>query len=288
MDNIIDLVRNNLLTVGFVVIVVYLLYRLNVVETMADTSASAIREQVKDVYQVDVVAIKNLGDLANQILTADGKLVLPYDVEIQGNLDIDSSFTAKKGDIRLTTAGGKTFFQSRHNDIIFSDINQSSAGNKNLQTAGTGVFGEAKIGTSGKFGKGYAELSHKSHFGTNKYTLGMNGSGAWLNGNDGVYIRARGMEKLDLPHHSTGKLTTFHHGNVKINNSLEVNKNIKSNERIYMGGNPVIGHKDNIALVNKSSNRKGILHAADANNNVVWSGVTAPRNDYDKWIINKV
>ena len=64
-------------------------------EQMTDTTDTNIRDMVKEVYQVDVQAIKNLGDLAKQIYSTgeEGTLELPGNLKINGNLIVDGTST---------------------------------------------------------------------------------------------------------------------------------------------------------------------------------------------------
>ena len=91
-------------------VVVYLLYKMMVVEKMTDDvlSDKNVHQIVKDTYQFDIQAIRNLGDLSKKIFDKDnGKLVFSHDVEIRGGKLVVSN---DKGHERciISGVGGKT------------------------------------------------------------------------------------------------------------------------------------------------------------------------------------
>lgn len=91
-------------------VVVYLLYKMMVVEKMTDDvlSDENVHQIVKDTYQFDIQAIRNLGDLAKKIFDKDnGKLIFSHDVEIRGGKLVVSN---DKGHERciISGVGGKT------------------------------------------------------------------------------------------------------------------------------------------------------------------------------------
>lgn len=68
-------------------LVFYTLYKTKTIEKNTDLNETNIREQIKSVYQADVQAIKNLGDLASKMINVEGNtLTLPYNVKIEGSL----------------------------------------------------------------------------------------------------------------------------------------------------------------------------------------------------------
>ena len=86
-----------------IVLIFYVVYRLNVIEKMSETTDDSIRSAIKEVYKVDVQAIKHLGDLAQEIYNHDtGELVLDHDVKIKGKLTTTGDAFIKDGAIKLT------------------------------------------------------------------------------------------------------------------------------------------------------------------------------------------
>jgi len=78
------------------VILIFQFYNKNSIEKMSNgTTPEDIRQIVKDVYKADVVALKNIGDVAASLLSADKKkLTLPFDeVEISGKLNMKGDIT---------------------------------------------------------------------------------------------------------------------------------------------------------------------------------------------------
>lgn len=77
-------------------LVFYTLYKTKTIEKNTDLNETNIREQIKSVYQADVQAIKNLGDLASKMINVEGNtLTLPYNVKIEGSLVSTNTIEAK-------------------------------------------------------------------------------------------------------------------------------------------------------------------------------------------------
>ena len=87
----------------FIILILYIFNISSSIEKMTEsTSDDNIRSAIKDVYEVDVKAIRNLGNLAKDILNNKGELKLPYDVKITGNLTTTGDAFIKDGAIKLT------------------------------------------------------------------------------------------------------------------------------------------------------------------------------------------
>lgn len=99
LDDIIkNLTWKDIILIVLTISVLYQFYRLNYIERMSDNNSDDIRNVVKEVYQVDVQAIKNLGDLSKQILDNNGTLTLPYKVKIEGGLEVNDNLTINEGE----------------------------------------------------------------------------------------------------------------------------------------------------------------------------------------------
>ena len=218
-------------------VIIYLLYKMMVVENMTDDvlNDKNIHQIVKDVYQIDIQAIRNLGDLSKKIFDQDnGKLILPHDVEIRGNITATGTgqfgvakigtgwgggaeFTHKDGfntrnytlrsygtgDAFVNVPSGKTIY-FRQNDEDKATIKSQKVNTNgveirgNITATGTGQFGVAKIGTG--YGSG-AEFTHKDGFNTRNYTLRSYGTGdAFVNVPSGktIYFRQNDEDKATI------------------------------------------------------------------------------------------
>ena len=78
---------------------------------------------------MDVLAIKNLGDLSNKILNANGTLEIPANVKITSNLETDSyiTFNKGKGILREVNNAGAIYLKDKNNNnaIILKANNDS-------------------------------------------------------------------------------------------------------------------------------------------------------------------
>lgn len=86
----------NYLLIGVIlVIVIYFNYKIKSIEKMSNTSPEDIRQVVKEVYKADVIALKNIGDVAASLLSPDKKkLTLPFDeIEMIGDLNVKKNIT---------------------------------------------------------------------------------------------------------------------------------------------------------------------------------------------------
>jgi hypothetical protein len=85
MIKIIDFLSENIIfifSILMIFIIIYLLYRTNKMEKFAVTSASnnmndMIVKAINDQYSVDISAMRNLGSIANNILTNKDVLTIP-------------------------------------------------------------------------------------------------------------------------------------------------------------------------------------------------------------------
>ena len=114
LTNFLNRIKENISWKDLVIIilVLYLLYKVSVVEKMADTTDNSIRETIKDVYQVDVQAIKNLGDVAKTLLNPEKTdLILPYNVKIEGKLDTTGDIKSTGANIALVDEEGNDRFR---------------------------------------------------------------------------------------------------------------------------------------------------------------------------------
>jgi len=92
------------LLIGIILVLfIYFNSKISTIEKMSNTDATTIREAVKEVYKADVIALKNIGDVASSLLSSDKKkLTLPFDeVEITGDLNVKKNI-GLNGDIRFT------------------------------------------------------------------------------------------------------------------------------------------------------------------------------------------
>ena len=169
-------------------------------EKMANVSKTDIKNAVKEVYDADVEAIRNLSGLATN-LTQNGKLVIP------GGLEIDGEVTMKKG-LKITgrldgqgsncleLVGGLkvnngTVVINRSDDYRALDV-IAKGGIKvtgDVNAEGNGYFGPAYIGKHAKNNSNYAQFSHKDRTGKSDYAL--------LQKNDGnTYMNASKSKNL--------------------------------------------------------------------------------------------
>lgn len=95
----------------------YLFYKNKAIEKMTESTNPSAQTIVSN---ENLMAIKNLGDLAAEMISPDGNtLTLPYDVEIQGDLNVTST-ESNKGKItsknsitttsNLVAKGGRLYF----------------------------------------------------------------------------------------------------------------------------------------------------------------------------------
>jgi hypothetical protein len=105
----------NIIILGLILL---LFYRLKPVEKMTDTD---MRKIVKEVYDADVQAIKNLGDVANTLLSPDKKtLTLPFEnVILNGNLQTKGT-TNVNGNLNVNNNASFGINSGRRLDIISS------------------------------------------------------------------------------------------------------------------------------------------------------------------------
>jgi len=96
--------NTNYLLIGIIlVIVIYFNYKIKSIEKMSNTDATTIREAVKEVYKADVIALKNIGDVASSLLSSDKKiLTLPFDevkfagkIFTKGDINTDANINVK-------------------------------------------------------------------------------------------------------------------------------------------------------------------------------------------------
>jgi len=89
-----------LLVLGIVIGYVFMLYKIEKVESMADVgNLDQIKEAVKQVYMADVEAIRNLSNVATQLQA--GGLTVPGDLTTKGKLNVNSNITANSGDFHI-------------------------------------------------------------------------------------------------------------------------------------------------------------------------------------------
>ena len=104
--------------------IVYSYFKNKSLEKMTDDSTFS---------PVHLTAIRNLGNVAASMISADGgTLTLPYNVKVNGKLDINSSLTTNNESVRLTVWNGKAYLQTNQDTWTFADI-YSANGTKNLE-----------------------------------------------------------------------------------------------------------------------------------------------------------
>ena len=69
------------------------------VEKMSNTD---IENKIKEIYQIDVDAIRNLSKLAND-LTLNNKLIIPGGLEVQGPLTVNKNITTETLKVKSKT-----------------------------------------------------------------------------------------------------------------------------------------------------------------------------------------
>ena len=83
-----------LIILGIVIGYVFMLHRIDKVESMADVAISdQVKEAVRQVYLADVEAIRNLSNIATQLQT--NGLTVPAHMNIKGKMNIGSNTNAK-------------------------------------------------------------------------------------------------------------------------------------------------------------------------------------------------
>lgn len=209
-------------------LIALLFYRTRNVEGNENVSGNHenIREQIKQVYQADVQAIKNLGDLAGKMFNPEsGKLVLPYDVQIDGEL-ITSGATKISGPLKLLDSltfygdsGGSTADQ-----YIKARINSNGNANFNGQLS-VGVDDSIVISNTDKRGN----ITFKSKNGETTLLRGYNnGTGIAVNGSDSKFV-FQGQCEVDK------ELTVK--GNISGEKNLTINKNATIRDNLSVGPN---------------------------------------------------
>ena len=123
----------------FVLLLIYVIYKNKSLEKMTDDSTFS---------PVHLTAIKNLGSVAASMISADGgTLTLPYNVKVNGKLDINSSLTTNNESIRLTVWNGKAYLQTNQDTWTFANT-YSSGGTKNLENVNN-LTASGNLSTSG-------------------------------------------------------------------------------------------------------------------------------------------
>ena len=101
-------------------LVFYTLYKTKTIEKNTDLNETNIREQIKSVYQADVQAIKNLGDLASRMINVEGNMLkLPYDVQIEGELIVDKNINLSKGGSLKSLGKNRRFVLASNDDNFY-------------------------------------------------------------------------------------------------------------------------------------------------------------------------
>ena len=277
--NLISDIRKNISIKDIIIIllIIYLLYRLNVVENMTDTTNENIRDTIKDVYQVDVQAIKNLGDVAKVLLNPEKTdLILPYNVKIEGKFETTGDIKSA-GDIKSTGANislvdeeGRDRFrihETQGNSYIDSrgSLNLRDASDvgrrTNVNTGNVESTGEIKGKISGTGteallpGFRFTTAGNDAYIQTNK-TGGIIFSKVGTG--DEINIRAQNISAIDavsagngaisMNPNTYGKAGIYAPGGINIGDSLYVGGNINSGGVVE--GNQVKAN-DKIILQNK-------------------------------------
>ncbi|ADO67143.1 hypothetical protein crov110 [Cafeteria roenbergensis virus] len=194
-NNLINILKNNITWKDLIILflVVYLLYKINVVEKMSDSTSENIRQTVKDVYQVDVQAIKNLGEVAKTLLDANDTLTLPFKVKITGGLEVDDQIIVNEGtnpDLLMLKHSNKDYLYynkdgmlgktNLENSDAINKLNISQVGNINatgdILTTGQNIA----IKRDGKY------MSRLHHNGADCYMDYMGNLIIRQNNNDGI------------------------------------------------------------------------------------------------------
>lgn len=235
------------------------------VEKMSNTD---IENKIKEIYQIDVDAIRNLSKLAND-LTLNNKLIIPGGLEIQGPLtvnknittetlkvksktELDDEVTMKKG-LKITgtlheqgsncleLVGGLsvkngTVLINRSDNYRALDV-VAKGGVRvtgDVTAEGNGYFGPAYIGKYGKTRSDYAQFSHIKMTGTNQYAIVHHEGGRTI-------LNAASGKTLDFHNNDSNKATLYSNGNFKTN-SLTTD-NLRINE-YQLKGNPLTLYRD--------------------------------------------
>jgi cytoskeletal protein CcmA (bactofilin family) len=119
----------NIFNIIIIIILVYILSRLPSIETMANID-TATENKIREIYKVDIDAIRNLSNLAKD-LTVNGKLRVPGGLEIDGNLLIKGDTSLEN---KLQVKGGTTLNTLNSTGDVILDKSVTVKGGTTLNT----------------------------------------------------------------------------------------------------------------------------------------------------------